>query len=153
MQIRTPHQLAQAEPATVRQERTISKQMVQELLMSAVQKFKDSSVQAVSDPTKMEAAYDAILFSALAVFAAQGYRISSNQGHHRLALEGLAGSLGLGESVLDEMQLMLDLRNSKYTGFLTVKPADLKLGLGLAERILSETSGWLEQNHPDLLKN
>jgi hypothetical protein len=126
--------------------------MVQELLMSAVQKFKDSSVQGVSDPTKMDAAYDAILFSALAVFAAEGYRVTSNLGHHQLALEGLAGSLCLGEAAHDEMQQMRELRNLKYTGFHTVNPADLKAGLALAERILNETSGWLEQNHPAMLK-
>ena len=91
MHIRPPHQLAQTEAATVRQERTISKQLVLELRLSVLQKFQDSLGQGLSDPTMMEAAYDAILLSALTAFAAQGYRVSSNAGRQQLVLEGLAG--------------------------------------------------------------
>lgn len=117
MAIRKPPQLAADEPHVVRQERTHNKQMVQELLRAAVQKFKDTEVQGVSGPTRFEAAYDAILFAALAVFAAQGYRVTAGAGHHRLALEGLVGTLGGGQLLLDELDALLTIRNTKYTGW------------------------------------
>ncbi|MFJ4293086.1 hypothetical protein ACIP1U_25405 [Cupriavidus sp. NPDC089707] len=152
MAARKPSTLALEEPQVVRAERMQNKQMVQELLRAAVQKFQDTKVGGVSDPTKFEAAYDAILFAALAVFAAQGFRLSAAHGHHRIALEGLVGSLEGGQLLLDELDGLLSIRNSKYTGFATVRAPDLRLALALAERMLNETSQWLHANHPEMLK-
>lgn len=149
---RSAMQLSLDEPKLVRQERTLNKSSVQELLQSAVQKLQDANVAAVSAPTRFEAAYDAILFAALALFAAQGFRITSQHGHHWVALEGLVATLGLTTSILDELETVLDERNSKYTGFLTVKPADLALVLSRANDILAKTSHWFETKHPELLK-
>ncbi|WP_454737757.1 hypothetical protein [Cupriavidus necator] len=134
MAARKPPQLAVDEPQVVRTERLQNKQMVQDLLRAALQKFQDTKIPRVSDPTRFEAAYDAILFAALAVFAAQGYRISAAPGHHRVALEGLVGSLDGGQLLLDELDGLLTIRNSKYTGFATVRAPDLRLALELAER-------------------
>jgi hypothetical protein len=152
MALRAPREIAQSEPSVVRRERAINKQTVQELLLAAVQKFADAKLSEVSDPTKLEAAYDTVLFCALAVFASQGYRVSSAPGHHKLALEGLAATLKLKQSVFDEILLLLDVRNTKYTGFLRVRPADLKLAQSLAEKALNETTQWIAVHNPDLLK-
>lgn len=86
------------------------------------------------------------------MFAAQGLRISSNPGHHRVALEGLAAELSLSITMYDEIQLLLDLRNTKYTGLLQVNPADMRLALELLERILSEVHLWFSKNKPEMLK-
>jgi hypothetical protein len=149
---RSVMQLSLDEPKLVRQERSLNKSSVQELLQSAVQKLQDAHVIAVSAPTRFEAAYDAMLFAALALFAAQGFRVSSQPGHHRIAMEGLVATLGLAIAVRDELEAFLDERNSKYTGFLTVKPADLALVLSRATDILARTSHWFETRHPELLK-
>ncbi|SPA01922.1 hypothetical protein CBM2626_B130111 [Cupriavidus taiwanensis] len=50
---RKPAQLALDEPQAVRLERMQNKQMVQELLRAAVQKFQDTTVQGVSEPNKV----------------------------------------------------------------------------------------------------
>ncbi|SCB17713.1 hypothetical protein [Cupriavidus alkaliphilus] len=152
MAARKPAQLTLDEPQAVRLERMQNKQMVQELLRAAVQKFQDTTVQGVSDPTKFEAAYDAILFAALAVFAAQGYRITAAQGHHRIALEGLVGSIGGSQLLLDELDGLLSIRNEKYTGFATVRAPDMRLALEHARRILDDTSHWLREHFPGMLK-
>ncbi|SPA01923.1 hypothetical protein CBM2626_B130112 [Cupriavidus taiwanensis] len=104
------------------------------------------------NPTKFEAAYDAILFAALAVFAAQGYRITAAQGHHRIALEGLVGSIGGSQLLLDELDGLLSIRNEKYTGFATVRAPDMRLALEHARRILDDTSHWLREHFPGMLK-
>ncbi len=59
MALRAPREIAQSEPSVVRQERAINKQTVQELLLAAVQKHADTKLPKLSDPTKLEAAYDA----------------------------------------------------------------------------------------------
>lgn len=149
--MRDPFSLSQDEPELVRQERTRNRQTIQSQLRAAVQKYRDSQNVSVSGPTRLDAAYDAILFCALAVFAAQGYRISSRPGHHRIAMEGLAGTLDLGESTYDELETLLDLRNSKYDGFESVDERTLADTLQLSSHVLTTVSNWLGQHHPDLV--
>ena len=149
--LRNPFSLSQDEPELVRQERTRNRQTIQSQLRAAVQKYKDSQNASVSGPTRLDAAYDAILFCALAVFAAQGYRISSRPGHHRIAMEGLAGALDLGDGTYDELETLLDLRNSKYDGFESVDEQTLRDALQLSNTVLTTVSAWLVQHHPDLV--
>lgn len=59
---RTPAEIARAEPRLVRQERHLDKGTVQQLLAAAVQKFADAERKENSGPTRLEAAYDAMLF-------------------------------------------------------------------------------------------
>jgi hypothetical protein len=148
---RNPLLLSQDEPKIVRPERTRNKQTIQSQLRAAVQKYQDAQQMSVSGPTRLEAAYDAILFCALVVFAAQGFRITSGLGHHRIALEGLASTLSLSSSVLDELEALLDLRNSKYDGFESVDKQTLSDALLLSHDILTTVSEWLENNHRDLI--
>ena len=126
-------------------------QTIQFQLRAAAQKYKDSQNTSVSGPTRLDAAYDAVLFCALAVFAAQGYRIASRPGHHRIAMEGLAGTLELGGGLYDELETLLDLRNSKYDGFESVDERTLADALQLSGNVLSAASKWLAQHHADLV--
>jgi hypothetical protein len=100
----------------------------------------------------LDAAYDAVLFSAqAAVFVAQGFRISSGLRHHHIALEGLVATLVFGSTRHDELETLLDLRNSKYDGFDSVDEQTLGDALQLATDVLSSVSEWLKRNHPDLV--
>ncbi|NIE85501.1 hypothetical protein F3J21_19130 [Burkholderia sp. Tr-860] len=116
-----------------------------------MQKYQDAQNTSVSGPTRLDAAYDAILFCALAVFAAQGYRISSGPGHHRVAMEGLAGTLDFGTGTHDELDTLLDLRNSKYEGFDSVDQQTLADALLLSNRVLVTVSAWLTEHHHDMI--
>jgi hypothetical protein len=148
---RTPREIALAGQA--REERTLNKQSVQELLKAAVLKRADANNASVSEPTRLDAAYDAILFCALAVFAADRYRItSSEKAHHELAIEGLAATLGFGQTLRDELDTLRRLRGEKYTGFTSVRPADLKLALAHAERVIGEVEAWFATRRPELLR-
>lgn len=152
MPLRNPAKLAREEPRLVRAERTINKGTVQDLLKSATLKFADAERAANFGATRIEAAYDAILIAALAVFAAQGLRVTSEAGHHQVALEGLAAELRLSQALVDEISELREIRNKKYTGLAHINPADIKAALDIAKRVLSETAAWLSTNHPDLLK-
>jgi hypothetical protein len=152
MALRNPVTLARDMPGSVRFERTINKDTVQNFLKSALLKFNDAKREANAGTTRQEAAYDAILMSALAVFAAQGYRVTSELGHHKIALEGLAAELRLSQTLVDEIDELREIRRMKYTGITDVRPADLAAALEMANRVLNETSTWLTTKHPDLLK-
>lgn len=78
--LRKPVQLQREEPERVRHERGVNKRTVQELLAAAVQKRADALRKENSGPTRLEAAYDAILFCGLALFAVQELRVSSAPG-------------------------------------------------------------------------
>lgn len=149
---RSPATLARDEPRTVRAERTINKGTVQDLLKSATLKFADAQREANSGATRLEAAYDAILMAALAVFAARGFRVTSEPGHHLVALEGLAAELRLAQPLVDEISELREIRNKKYTGLAHVNPADIKAALAMATRVLSGTEAWLAACYPEMLK-
>ena len=148
---RKPFSLSRDEPDLVRHERTRNRQTIQSQLRAAVQKYTDATNTSISGPTRLDAAYDAILFCALAVFAAQGYRIASRPGHHRIAIEGLAGTLDFSENLHDELETLLDLRNSKYEGFESVDDRTLADALQLSKHVLTAVSTWLEKHHADLV--
>jgi len=150
---RTPAQIAQSEPRLVRQERGLDKGTVQELLAAGVQKFQDANRKANSGPTRLEAAYDAMLFCALAIFAARGYRVTAEKGHHTVALEGMAAELQLAQAHIDQIEAVQEIRNTKYTGLLKVSDADMKTALEQAQRVLNQTEAWFQANRPGLLKS
>jgi hypothetical protein len=152
MASRNPVTLARDMPSSVRFERTINKGTVQNFLKSALLKFEDAKREANAGTTRQEAAYDTILMSALAIFAAQGYRVTSELGHHKIALEGLAAELRLSQTFVDEIELLREIRRMKYTGITEVKPADISAALEMANRVPNETSAWLTAKHPELLK-
>jgi hypothetical protein len=151
LKLRDPFALSRSEPELVRQERTRNWQTIQSQLRAAVQKYKDAQNDSVSGPTRLDAAYDAVLFCALAVFAAQGYRISSKPGHHMIAIEGLASTLDLSEGEYDELEALRDLRHSKYEGFESIDAQTLKESIQLSKNIMSAVSEWLAKHHSDLI--
>ncbi|MDB5817288.1 MAG: hypothetical protein JWQ11_928 [Rhizobacter sp.] len=124
MTIRKPKQIAQDEPRVARPN-AVNKATVQDLLKAGVAKCEDAQ-KDVSGPTRVELCFDVALFCGLAVFEAEGLRVGSETGHHKLILEGLAGALGYSEGIHDRLDAMRRLRSSKYTGFTSVAAADLK---------------------------
>ena len=78
--------------------------------------------------------------------------MTSSEGHHEIAIEGLAATLGLSQTVYDEIDGLRETRRLKYTGFAVVKPADLQLALAHAGRVLVATEAGFGARHPELLK-
>lgn len=152
MSFRSPEQLSRDEPSLVRQERTFNKRTVQEWLAGAVAKLEDAQRSANSGPTRMDAAYDVLLYCALALFASRGFRITSSPGHHVVALEGMAHLLNLSQSVFDEMDAVREWRNRKYSAAFFVNDQDVKDAIDCARQSLSRTESWFQHNHPDILR-
>ena len=83
--LRSFQQLAREPGAAIKAQATNAKDAVTWLKQAQV-KLNDARQTAVSEGTRM----DAVLMACLAVACAQGWRITSDKGHHALALEGAA---------------------------------------------------------------
>lgn len=77
-------------------------------LQHAHLKLQDAGLSAVSPATRLDAAYDAVLFCCLAVASAQGYRAGSEKGHHAVVLEGAAQAMGLTVLQFDQLDTLRD---------------------------------------------
>lgn len=129
-------------PHAFKAERHINVDSVRALLASAEQRRSAVDISANPDPIKIEAAYDTIVMCGLAVIAFRGYRVDAERGHHEIVLKALCADLGLSQAVADELDALRRLRNSKYTGFTTVNPADLEAAVENADRVRRETESW-----------
>ena len=104
-----------------------------------------------SASTRIDAAYDVVLFSALSVLMAEGIRGTGKPGHHELALEGAAYLLQLPELLYDDVLALKDSRNAKYSPNAPVTEADVAFAAQTAEKAGTIALAWLQANHAKLL--
>ncbi|MGH8657770.1 MAG: DNA-binding protein [Gammaproteobacteria bacterium] len=75
-------------------------QEIQRLLAAAERHLTDARVAAVSDETRFDAAYKAIMQSALIAMMARGFRPATNEpGHHQTLIQSLPLTLGVSNDV------------------------------------------------------
>lgn len=134
--------VVESHPLAFKAERHVNLETVRGLLASAEQRRSAVNIAANPDPIKLEAAYDTIVMCGLAVIAFRGYRVDAERGHHEIVLRALCADLGLSQAVADELDALRKLRNSKYTGFTSVNPADLQTAIESADRVRRETEAW-----------
>jgi hypothetical protein len=149
MTLRTP---AEFEQAGKLRKAPQDRKKVQVWLRDSVGKLNDSGLAQATISTRLSAAYDAIFSGALALTNAQGYRVDSSEGHHKIVIEILASSLGYSEFQHQELQIVREGRNQRYDG----KPpseSQVKEARVWAERVLNDVGQWFQDQHPELLKN
>jgi hypothetical protein len=115
-----------------------------------VGKFNDSSIKQNTPSTRLSAAYDAVFSTALAVINAQEYRLDSSEGHHMIAIEILASSLGYSKLQHEELQVVRESRNQRYDG-LPPNENQIAEARAWAERVLKDAAHWFAENQPHLL--
>lgn len=122
------------------------------LLDAARRNLADAHVKEVSPETRFDAAYKAIMQTALVALMANGFRPDTNRaGHHMTVLQSLPTTIGLpGErmAVLDTLRRKRNL--SDYTGE-DVDDISADNCIREAERLLHEVSAWLKKNRADLI--
>ncbi len=133
------------------QRHTATAQEVQRLLAAAGRNLADSAVQSISDETRFDAAYKAIMQCALVALMANGYRPSTTTpGHHQTMIQSLGHSLGLGNDVWIVLDSLRKKRNlNDYSGD-PIEPAAVRACTGHAQMLLTTTRRWLSQHRPDL---
>lgn len=120
-------------------------------LKQASVKLADAKQTVISANTRMDAAWDAVLMACLAVACAEGWRATSDKGHHQVVLEGTAAAIGLSQSRLDELDTLRDWRNRKYRAGFQVDAHELVEALVLVESFLKTVADWFAEHHAQLL--
>lgn len=133
-----PHQ---AEPAAIKR-----------LLAAAERNLADARVDDISDETRFDAAYKAIMQCGLVGLHANGYRpATSTPGHHQTIIQTLSQTLGVAREdwiVLDALRRKRNVAD--YSGDL-VEPEAVAECIARAAAALEQTRAWLEKHRPDLL--
>ena len=134
------------------QRHTATAQEVQRLLAAANRNLADSGVNGLSDETRFDAAYKAIMQCAMVALMANGYRPSTTTpGHHQTMIQSLGHTLGVGNEVWVVLDSLRKKRNlNDYSGDL-IEPAVVRSCISHAHALLSTTRNWLGKHRPDLL--
>ena len=141
-----------AEPGSALHKQSANGLDVMSWLQLADLKLKDARMAAVSPATRMDAAYDAVLFCCLAVACAEGYRAGSEKGHHAVVIEGAARALGLTMHQHDELDTLREWRNRKYRGGFKVEPTEVDEAITIAAPFLEKVGQWFATKHLALIK-
>lgn len=123
------------------------------LLSAARRNLADARVKQVSPETRFDAAYKAIMQSALAALMAKGYRPDTNRpGHHVTVLQSLPTTIGLPSERMIVLDALRRKRNlSDYMGE-DVDEVSAKNCVREAEQLLREVEARLRKSHPNLIR-
>lgn len=127
---------------------------VQRLLAAIDRNLADAAVSAISDETRFDAAYKAIMQCALVGMLAAGYRPSTNEpGHHQTMIQSLSLTVGAANDAWVVLDALRRQRNANdYTGQ-PITPAASAECIAQAKTLRKQLRKHLESRHPDLLKN
>ena len=123
------------------------------LLASAERNLKDAHAAGISDETRFDAAYKAIMQCALVALMASGYRpATSMPGHHQTLIQSLPLTLAVSNDVWLVLDALRKKRNvNDYSGEL-IDPESVRECIARAAALLATTRQWLKEHHPQLLK-
>ncbi len=91
---------------------------VQRLLAAIDRNLADAAVATISDETRFDAAYKAVMQCALVAMLAAGYRPATNEpGHHQTMIQSLPLTLGVANDAWVVLDALRRQRNANdYTG-------------------------------------
>lgn len=126
---------------------------VQRLLAAIERNLHDASIEAISDETRFDAAYKAVMQCALVAMLSAGYRPSVNEpGHHQTMIQSLPHTLGVSNDVWIVLDALRRQRNANdYTGH-PITPAAVAECMNQASTLRTRLLARLAADHPDLLK-
>lgn len=126
---------------------------VQRLLAAVRRNLHDAAVPGISDETRFDVAYKAVMQCALVALLAAGYRPSTHEpGHHQTMIQSLPLTLGLGNDVWVVLDALRRQRNANdYTGQPMTEAAVAEC-LAQARSLYEVLLTHLRANHPALLK-
>lgn len=127
---------------------------VQRLLAAISRNLHDAAVAGISDETRFDAAYKAIMQCALVAMLAAGYRPAANEpGHHQMMIQSLPLTLGVSNDAWVVLDALRRQRNANdYTGQ-PIMPDTVAECRSQAKALHEVLLAHLHANHPDLLKS
>mgnify|MGYP001560468947 CR=1 FL=1 len=125
---------------------------VQRLLAAAGRNLADARVTTISPETRFDAAYKAVMQTALAALMSHGYRPDTNRpGHHATVVQGLALTIGLAPARVTVLDTLRRKRNlSDYTGE-DIDDSSAEHCIAEADRLLQDVAAWLKAHRPQLI--
>jgi hypothetical protein len=110
------------------------------------------ALRAISPETRFDAAYKAIVQSALAALMMHGYRPEKNRpAHHMTVIQSLPLTIGLESKRLIVLDTLRRQRNvADYTGD-DVDATTAEHCIAEAERLIEDVATWRKSKRPDLL--
>ena len=126
---------------------------IQKLLAAAQRSLKDARVQEISPELRFDAAYKAIMQTALVALMASGYRPDTNQpGHHVTVLQSLPKAIGLPVRRLAVLDTLRRKRNLvDYLGE-DIDEGSVEMCIKGAERLRDDLIAWMAVSHPELIR-
>jgi hypothetical protein len=124
-------------------------QEIQRLLAAAERNIADAGATNISDETRFDAAYKAIMQLALVAMMASGYRPSTNEpGHHQTMIQSLPLTLGISNAdwvVLDALRRKRNVNDYEGT---PIEPTAVDECITQAKTMRAKTQSWLTEHHP-----
>jgi len=126
---------------------------VQRLLSAIDRNLADAEVPGISDDTRFDVAYKAVMQCALVALLAAGYRpATSEPGHHQTMIQSLPLTLGVDNEAWVVLDALRRLRNaSDYTGKPITTSATAEC-IAQATALRARLRAHLQAHHRALLK-
>jgi hypothetical protein len=123
------------------------------LLSSIDRNLADAAVETISDETRFDAAYKAVMQCALVALMAAGYRpATSEPGHHQTLIQSLPLTLGTDNEVWVVLDALRRQRNANdYTGQ-PITPAATQECTSQARDLRRQLHAHLKTRHAELLR-
>ena len=125
---------------------------IERMLSAAARNLRDAHVKDISPETRFDAAYKAIMQSALAALLMHGYRPDTNRpGHHMTVLQSTPLTLGLSSKRVVVLDALRRQRNvSDYTGD-DIDESTAENCIAEAKRLIGEVIAWRAANRTELV--
>jgi hypothetical protein len=121
------------------------------MLAAAERNLADAQLAGLSAENRFDAAYKAIMQSAMAALRANGYRtLTSQPGHHQTVLQALPLTIGLAN---DRMIVLDGLRKQRNLADYEGEPVTAQTVaecLAQAKRLVADVRIWIAANKPGL---
>ena len=117
------------------------------LLQAAEQSLQDSKIETISNDSRFDLAYKAVMQLSNAALQANGYRtLTSKPGHHQTMIQSLPKTIGLNNDRVIQLDALRKARNvAVYSGD-PVTEKELETCLTLADELFNEVNNWIRDN-------
>jgi len=124
---------------------------VRRLLDAARRNLRDSAATNISPENRFDAAYKAVMQSALVALMGNGFVPDTKRpGHHAVVIQALPKAIGIAADRIAVFDTLRRKRNlSDYTGE-DIDERSVNECRAEANRLFDEVSAWLKKNHPEL---
>jgi len=120
-------------------------------LESIEERLQAADLESNSNRVRLEQAYNAIHICGRIALRGEGYRITSRQKHHEVALVTLAETIGVDNEDIDYYLGLSRERHDEYYDAAPVTDSELSSAIEAATELVAKLRAWLEVRVPEEL--